>query len=150
MAAIKPTPVIFRISLTEIFCNFFINPKRIHMVAAVNNSLYHTIIPSFRLMSRPSKPVNPAKKTAICNWRKAFFIEAANYEKDYGLARRLAICRIELLLYKSATQQTMIVVLQLVTPCTFSVSVSSLIIYTWISSGGDAKITFCKEFLLLW
>jgi hypothetical protein len=29
-------------------------------------------------MSRPSIPVKPARKTAICNWRNAFFIKAAN------------------------------------------------------------------------
>ena len=78
MAAINPTPAIFKISIKAIFCSFFIRPNKIHIVAEVSNSLYQTIIPSFNVMSRPSIPVKPARKTAICNWRNAFFIKAAN------------------------------------------------------------------------
>ena len=42
---------------------------------------YQTSKASFKVISRPSIPVNPARKTAICNWINAFFMEKA--KKDY-------------------------------------------------------------------
>src|SRR5688572_3597397 len=61
------------------------------MVTAVKSSLYQTIIPSFNVMSRPSMPVKPARKTAICNWRKAFFIHFTG-PHFYHIAERSAKC----------------------------------------------------------
>lgn len=81
MAAIKPTPAIFKISVKGIFCSLFISMNKIHIVEAVNKSLYHTIIPSFKVISLPSIPVNPARKTAIWSWRKAFFIDLQTKQK---------------------------------------------------------------------
>ena len=65
--AINPTKEILIISVTKIFFIFFKNPNKTHMVTAVNNNLYQTIIPSFIVMSLPNIPVKPAKKTATCN-----------------------------------------------------------------------------------
>lgn len=43
----------------------FRKPDNTHIVAAVNKSLYQTIIPSFNDIRRPTIAVNPARKTAI-------------------------------------------------------------------------------------
>ena len=39
-----------------------------------SNILYHTSQPSFNSIKRPSTPVNPAKKTAACNCKKALVV----------------------------------------------------------------------------
>lgn len=65
MATISPTPNIFPISLNDIRFSSFLKYKIAPRVATVIKSLNHTSNPSFNVMSLPSMPVKPARKTAI-------------------------------------------------------------------------------------
>jgi hypothetical protein len=58
-------------------------PRRLsnQRVTEVIRSRYQTSNPSFRLINLPKMLVNPARKTATCNWIKAFFIRMAKKGK---------------------------------------------------------------------
>jgi len=88
MAAINPTPEIFKMSLKEIYRIFFVNEKTIHMVTAVIKSRYQTNKPSFRVINLPKTPVKPARKMAMCNCISAFFMcikETAKISSLYAM-----------------------------------------------------------------
>ena len=50
------------------------------MVTDVIASRYQTNKPSFRLISLPSGPVKPARKTEICRYKKAFLMRLQSRE----------------------------------------------------------------------
>ena len=59
---------------------------------------YHTSSPSFNNISLPSIPVNPARKTEICNLMSACFMKIKETEyylirglPDYGLTDLICI-----------------------------------------------------------
>ena len=81
MAAKKPMPESFTISTRDIFCIFFVNENKIHMLAEVSSNRYHTNNPSFKWINLPNTPVKPARKTEICNWINAFFMQPESYKK---------------------------------------------------------------------
>ena len=60
--------------LNDNFKSCFLKYKMAVRAKTVSSILYQTNIPSFRPMSFPRMAVKPARKTAICNWSKAFFI----------------------------------------------------------------------------
>ena len=74
MATIKPTANICNASFAGIAFSFFLKYKIVPRVRTVSSSLYHTSSPSFSPMSLPRMAVKPAKKTAMCNCKNAFFI----------------------------------------------------------------------------
>ena len=89
--AMKPTPNILNRSARLTFCNRFINPNSIHMVMALMNNRHQTNNPSFSVMSRPSIPVKPARKTAMWSWRKAFrMLSELGFGEIYGIGGMLS------------------------------------------------------------
>src|ERR1700722_13185250 len=48
--------------------------KIIQSATQAINKRYQTKTDSFNVISLPNTPVKPARNTAICNWRKAFFM----------------------------------------------------------------------------
>ncbi|HEY4936695.1 MAG TPA: hypothetical protein VII44_08950, partial [Puia sp.] len=60
---------------------FSLNSTNIQSTTQLIIKRYQTKTDSFSVISLPNTPVKPARKTAICNWRNAFFMEKA--KKDY-------------------------------------------------------------------
>ena len=73
----KPVKISFR----EAAGFLFWKSSNIQSTTQVIIMRYQTSTASLRVISLPSTPVKPARKTAICNWRNAFFMELA--KKDY-------------------------------------------------------------------
>ena len=76
MATMAPTPKILTRSFNATRFNSFFKNKIKPSVITVMNKRYQTRSPSLSVINLPNMAVNPAKKTATCNWISAFFINA--------------------------------------------------------------------------
>lgn len=74
MPKTRPTAEMDMKSRKPIFCNSFFRHNNNPNITSAASNLYHTINPSFNMISFPKMAVNPARKTATCNWMNAFFI----------------------------------------------------------------------------
>ena len=74
MANSVPIREILRKSLKGILWIFPCMANKIKRLTAVINMRHHTSHPSFNEMLFPSTPVNPHKKTAVCNLINAPFL----------------------------------------------------------------------------
>ena len=81
-----PTPKIFISFKKEILVNSFLKNSNNAIETALSNILYQTNIPSFKVISFPRIAVNPAKSTAMCSWRKAFFMRSKSKKDVRGKA----------------------------------------------------------------
>src|SRR5450631_980048 len=52
------------------------NNNKIQSTPQVIIKRYQTNTASLRVISLPNTPVKPARNTAVCNWKKAFFMGA--------------------------------------------------------------------------
>ena len=71
-------PINFRLSFSGSNTSFFKNNNKRNKDTTVNSILYHTSSPSFKVINLPKTPVNPQRKTAICNLINAGFMGRNN------------------------------------------------------------------------
>ena len=72
---IAPTPKNCQVDFHEILLNSLLKYIRITRIRALKNIRYKVSNPSFNSISFPKIAVKPARISAKCSWRKAFFTE---------------------------------------------------------------------------